>query len=99
MTISTNPDWNRRSFLGAMLSACVAPAIVRASSLMPIWTPSQQIVLPDTQIEVVDEAWLDFLKGATMSGGSRSDIYDGRCVPVVDRGVTVMGYRFPGKPS
>ncbi len=30
---------NRRGFLGAMLAAGAAPAIVKASSLMPIWTP------------------------------------------------------------
>lgn len=30
---------NRRGFLGAMLAAGAAPAIVRASSLMPLWVP------------------------------------------------------------
>ena len=30
---------NRRGFLGAMLAAAASPAIVRASSLMPIYTP------------------------------------------------------------
>jgi predicted RNA binding protein YcfA (HicA-like mRNA interferase family) len=36
---------NRRSFLGAMLAAAAAPAIVRAESLMPIKAPS--INVPD----------------------------------------------------
>jgi hypothetical protein len=34
----------RRGFLGALLAAAVAPAIVRASSLMPIYVP--KIILP-----------------------------------------------------
>ncbi len=39
----------RRGFLGAMLAACVAPAYVRASSLMPghaLWLPPAEIILP-----------------------------------------------------
>ena len=35
---------NRRGFLGAMLAASMAPAIVRASSLMPIFVP--KIIVP-----------------------------------------------------
>jgi hypothetical protein len=39
---------NRRGFLGAMIAAAAAPAIVRASSLMPVaapkvWTPPQTL--------------------------------------------------------
>ena len=34
----------RRGFLGAMLAAAMAPAIVKASSLMPIYVP--KIILP-----------------------------------------------------
>jgi len=34
----------RRGFLGAMLAACAAPAIVKASSLMPIYVP--KIIAP-----------------------------------------------------
>lgn len=34
---------NRRSFLAAILAASAAPAIVRASSLMPLWTPPRTI--------------------------------------------------------
>lgn len=30
---------NRRGFLGAILEAGVAPAVVKASSLMPLWLP------------------------------------------------------------
>jgi hypothetical protein len=35
----------RRGFLGAMLAACAAPAIVRSESLMKIVVPSQDLVL------------------------------------------------------
>lgn len=41
---------NRRGFLGAMLAAAAAPAIVRASSLMPIYVPPQEILYEDTPI-------------------------------------------------
>lgn len=42
---------NRRLFLSAILSACAAPAIVRASSLMPIFCRSESgILLPDDKI-------------------------------------------------
>lgn len=37
---------SRRGLLGAMLAAAVAPAVVRASSLMPIAAP--KIILPPT---------------------------------------------------
>src|SRR3954469_6278684 len=35
---------HRRSFLSAILVGATAPAIVRASSLMPLWVPKQEIV-------------------------------------------------------
>ena len=38
---------NRRNFLGAMLAACAAPAVVRAGSLMRI---NPAIVLPPMEI-------------------------------------------------
>jgi len=37
---------DRRGFLGAMLAAAMAPAIVRAESLMKIYVPPQEILLP-----------------------------------------------------
>jgi len=37
---------NRRGFLGAILAAGVAPAIVRAESLMKIVVPRQELILP-----------------------------------------------------
>jgi hypothetical protein len=36
---------NRRGFLGAILTAAAAPAIVRAGSLMPIWLPQQGLIV------------------------------------------------------
>ena len=36
---------SRRSFLGAMLAAAVAPAFVRSSSLMKLVAPSEEIIL------------------------------------------------------
>ncbi len=39
---------NRRGFLGAILAAAAAPAIVKAESLMKIWVPPEpKILLPD----------------------------------------------------
>jgi hypothetical protein len=32
-------ELTRRGFLGAILAAGIAPAIVRASSIMPLWLP------------------------------------------------------------
>lgn len=37
---------NRRGFLGSILAAAAAPAIVRAESLMRIIVPSDEIILP-----------------------------------------------------
>jgi hypothetical protein len=37
---------NRRGFLGSMFAAAMAPAIVRAESLMKIYVPPQEILLP-----------------------------------------------------
>jgi hypothetical protein len=37
----------RRGFLAAMLAASAAPAIVSASSLMPIYVPRREILTPD----------------------------------------------------
>lgn len=52
MTIS------RRGFLGAMLAAAAAPAIVRADSLMQIVVPRQEIILPTLNILVGDTSGL-----------------------------------------
>jgi hypothetical protein len=52
MTIS------RRGFLGAMLAAAAAPAIVRADSLMRIVVPKQEIILPTLNILVGDTSGL-----------------------------------------
>ena len=46
----------RRSFLAGILAGATAPAIVRASSLMKIWVPPQEIV------RLGDVAW-DFGSG------------------------------------
>lgn len=93
--ISSNPDWNRRSFMAAMLGACAAPAIVRAESLMPIWTPAEQILLPDKEIEIYSAEWLDVLKGERSSGASTREINEGKAVALKGRdGATFMGYNF-----
>ncbi len=44
---------NRRGFLGAMLAAGVAPAIVRADSLMRI-VPRDVVILPVMEIGRID---------------------------------------------
>ncbi len=38
----------RRSFMATLLAACAAPAIVKASSLMPIYVP--KLILPPSMI-------------------------------------------------
>jgi hypothetical protein len=37
-------ELSRRGFLGAMLAAAAAPAFVKASSLMPIYVPKQEVL-------------------------------------------------------
>ncbi len=57
---------DRRGFLGAMLAAAMAPAIVRAESLMPIVAP--KIILPPdpfARFDGVDDAML-----ASLTAGS-----------------------------
>ena len=44
---------NRRSFLASILVGCSAPAIVRASSLMNIVVPKQDIILPNNTFTVL----------------------------------------------
>lgn len=89
-------EFNRRGFMAAILSSCAAPAIIKAQSLMPIWIPSTQVVLPKAEIEIYGPEWLDALRGTRMSGGSYLDIIDGKCIANTGRdGVVVMGYRFP----
>ena len=48
----------RRGFLGALLAAAAAPAIVRSEILMPIVVPSTQIILPKLEIFVGDTTGL-----------------------------------------
>lgn len=38
---------SRRSFLAAILAASAAPAYVRAGSLMPIFVPRTDIIVPE----------------------------------------------------
>lgn len=42
----------RRGFLGAMLAAAAAPAFVKASNLMPIVAPKQEIILPTLDLHL-----------------------------------------------
>jgi hypothetical protein len=44
----------RRGFLGAMLAAAAAPAIVRAASLMPIWVPPAPKILTLAEAHAMD---------------------------------------------
>jgi hypothetical protein len=58
----------RRGFLSGILAAAVAPAIVRASSLMPvvppkIWTPPQDIVKPQLYTADVYNPWETYPTG------------------------------------
>jgi hypothetical protein len=41
---------SRRGFLGAMLAAAVAPAFVRADSLMQLVVPNKEIILPSLEL-------------------------------------------------
>lgn len=62
---------NRRGFLSAMLAAGTAPAIVKASSLMPLWVPRANpyeiVVTADTitaneLIMTVEEYYLRYVE-------------------------------------
>lgn len=46
---------NRRGFLGAMLAACAAPAIVRAGSLMRI----NPAIVPDDRVVIITQYGTD----------------------------------------
>lgn len=63
-------ELSRRGFLGAMMAACAAPAIVRAQSLMKIVVPSDKIIITSNSLVPGDE-WIDF----QMSGG-HGDYYN-----------------------
>ena len=49
---------SRRGFLGAILAAAAAPAIVQSKSLMKIVVPRQEIILPTLNILVGDTSGL-----------------------------------------
>jgi hypothetical protein len=48
---------NRRGFLSAMLGAAMAPAVVRSESIMKLWTPSQEIWVPEQEM-ITAAAWV-----------------------------------------
>ena len=50
---------NRRDFLGAMLAACAAPAIVRADSLMRIVPRETTVVTPFEAVAVTRYMTMD----------------------------------------
>lgn len=50
---------NRRGFLWAMFAAAAAPAIVRAESLMKIYVPPQEILLPTSGIFNAEAKYVD----------------------------------------
>lgn len=63
---------NRRGFLGSILAAAAAPAIVRASSLMPITAskiivPSREIFVPPHNLEDVFKTHLYTGTGQTQT--------------------------------
>lgn len=63
----------RRGFLKSMLALGAAPAIVRAESLMKLWVPPQDIVLPDWTPAVVTPtditvAWNAQIEESPISG-------------------------------
>lgn len=57
---------NRRGFLGAMLAACAAPAVIRSGVLMPI--RAGEIIMPGDEIELPD--WLKVGASQTVSAGA-----------------------------
>lgn len=65
---------NRRGFLGSILAACVAPAIVRADSLMRIVPIGLSLLIPEQYGDYMsyggDEAWMD---AATIPEPARRD--------------------------
>ena len=67
---------NRRGFLGAILAAGMAPAIVHAANLMPLVVRPSGLIVPMSMREIIAYdintdrmlARFDFLSGATLFG-------------------------------
>ncbi len=80
----------RRSFIGGLVAAAAAPALVRSESLMKLWVPPQDIILPHVgwdigSKEFTAEAWYRpapdgafRLVGIIQGDGIRSTRVDGR---------------------
>ena len=49
----------RRSLLAGILGAAVAPAVVKASSLMKIYVPSTELMLPGEKLVLQDAYWTE----------------------------------------
>jgi hypothetical protein len=58
---------NRRGFLGAMFAAAAAPAIVRAESLMKIYVPPQEILLPTLEDAIYNDLTARYSHSLTKS--------------------------------
>ena len=50
---------NRRGFLGSIFAAAAAPVFVRAESLMKIYVPPQEILLPTSGIFNAEAKYVD----------------------------------------
>lgn len=48
----------RRGFLSGLLAAAAAPSIVRSESLMKLWVPPQDIILPNFAGDFTVESWV-----------------------------------------
>jgi hypothetical protein len=64
---------NRRGFLGSIFAAAAAPVFVRAESLMKIYVPPQEIVLP-TQGILTEEAMYEELSASYGRNMAKSSI-------------------------
>jgi hypothetical protein len=58
---------DRRGFLGAMFAAAAAPAIVRAESLMKIYVPPQEILLPTLEDAIYNDLTARYSHSLTKS--------------------------------
>lgn len=78
----------RRGFLGAMLGAMAAPAIVKAENLMRVVAPTREIIVPKNP-------WANWTMERTIYTGRDADTF---LFVSADGGTTWHGERYNGEP-
>ena len=81
---------DRRDFLKVILATGIAPAIVRAESLMKIYVPKKELIVLERPSPVIAPEW--FLKGRS-STPSYTDIKAGGTEKIRVDGVEYSAYK------